>query len=85
MDISAQLVRKTVTLEKRVHPTTPAITADKKRLTQIMYNLIGNALKFTHKGSVTVEVKPDAQLTQASTLPPPLPKGALGSIWYDSS
>ena len=48
-----------MTLEKRIDPATPVITADKKRLTQILYNLVGNALKFTHKGSVTVEVKPD--------------------------
>lgn len=59
IDSSSQLVKPHVSLEKKVDPVTPTITADKKRLTQILYNLIGNALKFTHKGSVTVEVKPD--------------------------
>lgn len=64
MDISAHLVKRQVVLERRVDPFIPQITADKKRLTQILYNLIGNALKFTHKGSVTVEVKFDPLLQQ---------------------
>ncbi len=58
MEISAQLVKPDVHLEMRFHPATPAITADKKRLTQIFYNLLGNSLKFTNKGSVHLEVKP---------------------------
>jgi signal transduction histidine kinase len=37
----------------------PAVTADKKRIKQVMYNLIGNALKFTEKGSITISARAD--------------------------
>ena len=58
MEIAAQLVKQNVKLVHNVDPATPVITADKKRLTQILYNLIGNALKFTRQGTVVVSVKP---------------------------
>jgi len=35
----------------------PKVYADKNRTKQVIYNLIGNALKFTEKGTITVDIK----------------------------
>ena len=70
IDTSQQLIKKHVTLEKRIAQNVPVITADKRKLMQILYNLIGNAAKFTSKGSILVDVKlePGGQEVPASPL-----------------
>jgi len=37
----------------------PSVTADKQRIKQVIYNLIGNALKFTESGSITIKTHSD--------------------------
>jgi two-component system sensor histidine kinase ResE len=39
--------------------TLPMVYADQNRVKQIIYNLIGNAMKFTDKGGVTITGEPD--------------------------
>ncbi len=54
-------VEKGIALEIVLDQTLPeSIRTDSQRLDQILKNLVSNALKFTDKGSVTVEIHPPA-------------------------
>ncbi|HEX9925636.1 MAG TPA: SpoIIE family protein phosphatase, partial [Anaerolineae bacterium] len=52
---------KAVELINKIGPNTPPVQADENRVQQIMYNLVGNAIKFTEAGRVEVsaEVAPE--------------------------
>lgn len=47
---------KKIGLAKEFPEKAVAVNADKDKLTQVFINLIGNAIKFTDKGSVTVRI-----------------------------
>ncbi|MBN1551727.1 response regulator [bacterium] len=54
---------KNIKLDVSLPPTPFIITADRDKITHVLMNLIGNALKFTHEGSVHIRVvKNDADL-----------------------
>ena len=54
-----QCNQKKIFLKLTISPLLPKlITTDKNRLGQIFLNLIGNALKFTQKGGITITVEP---------------------------
>ena len=47
--------KKGLALDVSVDPEVKTITSDQRRVEQVIYNLISNAIKFTEKGSVHVE------------------------------
>lgn len=49
--------RKSLKLELNLSPGVGAVTADRRRLEQVILNLLNNAVKFTERGSVSVSVR----------------------------
>jgi len=44
-------VQKNISIMSQINPKTPTLKADKTRFKQILYNLVGNSLKFAPKKS----------------------------------
>ncbi len=51
-----------------LEPELPEVRGDRARIEQILVNLLGNAIRYTEKGSITVRAWVDPQLTQPARL-----------------
>lgn len=61
---------KSLRILNEISPDMPQIHADENRIQQIMYNIIGNAVKFTDSGTITVSASvdgPDAEISVSDT------------------
>ncbi|MEM6763507.1 MAG: response regulator, partial [Bacteroidota bacterium] len=62
MKVSESLVvEKELDLQMDIAENLPAVYADENRLQQILYNLIGNAIKFTEEGVIRLTAKQENQ------------------------
>jgi signal transduction histidine kinase len=59
--MQAKAARKALKLEVSVPETTVELATDPDKLRQILFNLLDNALQFTNEGSVTLQVRAQAQ------------------------
>lgn len=54
-----QIKEMGIALTKEVDEKTPKIMVDKGRLNEIILNLVGNSVKYTEKGSITIKAYPE--------------------------
>ncbi|MFW7377345.1 MAG: 7TM diverse intracellular signaling domain-containing protein [Oligoflexus sp.] len=62
--ISSESDKKSVAIRNKIPENFPSVLADENRLQQILFNLIGNAKKFTHQGEICISAIFDEQFVE---------------------
>lgn len=57
---------KTLALTNAIDSDFPFVDADENRLQQILHNLVGNSIKFTHSGTVAISAESSGDMAQIS-------------------
>ena len=66
LTLSPQAAKKSIHINYEIDPAVPSeITADSERLSQVLFNLVGNSIKFTQIGSIVLRAKVN-QKTEAN-------------------
>jgi len=66
--INPLLAGKPLEIVNKIPTDFPLADADENRLQQILYNLVGNAIKFTHAGEITLIARQDGDLLSISVV-----------------
>lgn len=76
---------KGLELIAEIHGELPHCTFDLQRITQVLFNLVGNAIKFTHEGEVRIGAKTDGEdlLFWVSDTGIGIPKSELENIFNE--
>jgi len=81
MEVTAN--KKGIKLKKEIDPLIPEqVQCDLKCIRQVLINLIGNAIKFTKKGEISITVKPYNQVDSSHSKAMPYPKNKECSICF---
>ncbi|MFN3658255.1 MAG: PAS-domain containing protein [Pseudolabrys sp.] len=87
--VQDRLVKHDITLDIRVMPAIGSFTADERRLRQILFNLLSNAVGFSPNGetvTLNAERRPDAVVFSVTDRGPGIPPEAKDKVfdWFES-